>query len=388
VTETRIRLSRPEVAAGEIYWSSAAARIARRRVEGGRAARLACLDIDSTLTGPADLADRVRSRLESAGYAVAFVTSRTEEMIMSSRAYQLSTAPGLQRLPPKLGSAGGRRVYVPPETVLPGGLLDGEIVAGSSGTRILVRGDDGAYRPDPVYEERMGADPEGWRATALALVRTLQREGIGAEPAPIDRPEAYETGETDVYPPLYRVQVNFPSLAEKARFLMALHAARVAGRAGARAVRITDDSNPLHGRIKVFLTPRRAAKVHAVERMVAALCAAVGVARDGFELFFTGDSFPDLAMGMFGGLGARATFLLAGGSRLVTPMVGATETDFAGEPVAAFRRRLRSGDRPGIYRFTLPLGFGTRTVIVGDEMYPGTSEVETVARYVETLTAD
>jgi hypothetical protein len=388
VTETQLRLSRPDVEAAEVYAASAAAGIMRRRTQVGLTPRLACLDIDSTLTGPAELAGRVRTRLEEVGYVVAFVTSRTEEMIMSSWTYALSAAAGLRRPPPKLGIDGDRHVHVPPEDVVPAGLLDGEVIAGSSGTRILLRGEDGAYRPDPLYEEWMGADPDGWRAVATSLVRVLQRQGIEAEPAPIDRREAYETGMTDVYPPLYRVQVNFPSLAEKARFLVALDAARTSGVPDARAVRITDDSNPEHDRIKVFLTPLRGAKVRAVERMVGALCVAAGVPRGALDLFFAGDSFPDLAMGLFGGLGARATFLLAGGSRLVTPMVGAAEADFAGEPVGAYRRRLRAGDRPGTYHFTLPLGHGTRTVIVGDEMYPGTVAVETVARYVETLTGD
>jgi hypothetical protein len=385
LTETKVRISRPDVDTHRLYAASAAATILRGRRVPGRSPRLACLDIDSTLTGPAHLADRVRSELEAAGYAVAFVTSRTEEMILSSGAYALSEATGLRRPPPKLGMEGNRHVVVPPEDLLPRGLLDGEVIAGSSGTRILVRGEDGAYRPDPVYDAMMGNDPAGWRGRAMALVEAAASAGITVEAAPIDRPEAYESGATDIYPPAYRVQVNFPSLTEKAGFLSWLTSDETVRTYGTRAVRITDDSNPHAGRIKVFLTPRRGSKVRAVERLVGALCAAVPCERGDLELFFAGDSFPDLAMGLFGGLGCRATFLLAGGSRLVTPLVGEAQVDFAGEPVDAYRRRLAPSGRHGEYRFTPPLGFTSRTLLVGDALFPGTTAVETVARYVETL---
>jgi hypothetical protein len=364
-----------------VYAGSVAAEILRARMDEGRSPRIACLDIDSTLTGPQTLANRVRLGLEALGFVVVFVTSRTEEMIMCSAAFESSCASGFLRPPPKMGYEGGRHVSLAPERVVAAGLLDGDVIAGSSGTRILVRQTDGGYLPDVAYEG--GVEPAAWREQVETLLRWVRAEGCAFELASIDRRGAYEGGAADVFPPDFRVQVNFLNVEEKAWFLRRISVARRRDAYGARGVVVTDDSYPEKGRIKVFLTPRGGTKVRAVERLVTALCTVAGVERRLIEMFFAGDSFPDLEMGLFGGLGTTATFLLAGGSRLAGPLVGDGVSEFAGERTGAFRRRLSRSGTPGRYRFRMPLkDGGVRMVVVGDEAFPDTEEVETVAAFV------
>jgi len=139
------------------YVRSVAAHKLRLQVAHGRPLHLACLDIDSTLTGDSSLAGAVRSRLEDEGYVIAFDTSRTEEMVMSRESYERSVRAGaLSRPEPHLGHDGGSRVFVAPEQDQPRGILDGDIIAGSTGTHILVRQPDGAYLPDRVCLDLAG----------------------------------------------------------------------------------------------------------------------------------------------------------------------------------------------------------------------------------------
>ncbi len=94
-------------------------------------------------------------------------------------------------------------------------------------------------------------------------------------------------------------------------------------------------------------------------------------------------------MGLLGGLGIDATFLLAGDSRLVESLIAPGVADFAGEPTGSIRRRLEQLPARGEYRFRVPLHPASfRRLIVGDQAFPGTSEVETVYRYVEAQSAE
>lgn len=366
-----------------LYAGSVAATRLRERAQRARPCRLALFDIDSTLSGSAAGADAVRALLVEQGYVVGFVTSRTEEMLLSRPTYLALTARGFHRPVPKLGREGERRVYVPPEEAEPAGILDGEVIAGSSGTRILLRQGDGSYGIDTQYEARFGASPARWRERKMALVAWTRSRGCLAEPAPIDSWEKYEAGEADVAPPDYRIQIDLPSLREKLCFLREVEEARRGDLHGARGVRITDDSDPAEDHWKVILTPRRGSKAHATEAIVRGLCAAAAVERASLHILFAGDSFPDLLMGLLGGLGTHGRLLLVGGSRLSAYLTGGAPPEFAGEPLQAYLRRLAPLDRRGYYRFRLPWPHGgARTLVVGDQAFGGTEAVETVEAYL------
>lgn len=380
------------------YVSSAALRKLLRARDSGLMARIACMDIDSTLTGEPAVADAVRDELERRDIVVGFNTSRTEEMILSSSAFAAASRDGAfcrpqpqlaQRGPTAPGWGGERRESVPPEDVEPRGILDGDFIAASSGTRLLVKQVDGRYLVDRAYEGRYGVSPEDWRDRTLAVLRALWSRGVPGELAEIEDPENYRLGRTDIFPPLFRVQVNFDALEEKRRFEGELAETARTGRSLAHAASslwITDDSHPGEGRWKVFVTPRGGTKAHAAEWLVARLSEKAEMCRRRLQILYTGDSFPDLEMGLFGGLGTDATLLLAGGSRLVEALTSESSETFAGRSLRAYRQRLRRTDIPGAYRFRLPCGrCGERGLLIGDRLYPGTTAVESVLRHVTAL---
>lgn len=378
----------PECPNADPYIDSTAIARVRLNTARGGAPALACLDIDSTLTGRPETVNSVRSLLEEMGFVVIFDTSRTEEMILTQGSYRRS-AGEIGRPPPHLGGSHGRHVYEPTEEHTPPGVLDADIIAGSTGTRILVRQTGDSYLLDREYEQQFGADSE-WRRRALQMTDDLAAAGCRVALAPIEIAGNYERGISDVFPPTYRIQLNFDTLVDKQRFAAALRDRRrnavLARDRDNWNIRLTDDSKPEAGAYKAFLTPWKASKAHAIEHIVRRLSLALDIEPSRFRLLFAGDSFPDLRMGLFGGLAADATFLLAGGSRLADCLTGDDADHFAGEPIGAIRRRLTPEGPPGYYRFRLPCaGGGRRRLIVGDEAFPGTEEVETVYHYLRSV---
>jgi hypothetical protein len=394
------------VSATNAYAESDAVRLLR---SSAGPIRIAFLDIDSTLTGDAAGVDRVRDQLQSMGYVCAFVTSRTEEMVMSARALRASRKRGeLCRPEPHLGRRGELRFYQTPERVAPRGILDGEIIAGSSGSRIYVRQGSG-YRLDRgfglVEDEEGGSRsaptraastraaptrlmlaPEAWREEALGLIAELNGADPLAEPAGIEWAESYESGSADVFPPDYRIQLHFSSETAKKRFVHSLSCRR-RGPWGefARSLRLLDDSHPAQEHYKAFLLPRWASKARAVTRIVDSLRAHLPAGRP-VDLLFAGDSYPDLEMGLLGAPGCTGTLLLVGGSRLVRDLLSPESSAFAGEPLTAIKRRLRATDRSGVYRFRVPRHpHAERRVIVADIAFPGCGAVRSIERYLESL---
>lgn len=360
------------------YVESVAARKLGRARAAGCPLRIACLDIDSTLTGDDAATDKVRARLETLGYIVVFDTSRTEEMLMTEDVFAGSG--DIERPPPLLETERGQHVRVPPETVLPRGILDGDILAASTGTRVLVRQESGQYVVDSSYEARHGATPHDWRAAAEHMLDQARARGCSFEPAAIESQDNYRTGTSDVAPPLFRIQINFSDLDAKLRFVGCLRNLVRSARAN---IIITDDSKP-DTAIKVFLSPRSGSKERAITHIVRCLQRVAGADRGDVSILFAGDSFPDLKMGLLGAPGVEARFLLVGGSRLANALAGGDAT-FAGEKVGAVARRLRPTDRPGYLTFVSPCAaMPARTVIVGDFAYPGTEAVHTVARFLES----
>lgn len=79
--------------------------------------------------------------------------------------------------------------------------------------------------------------------------------------------------------------------------------------------------NPSDNKFSVYLTPRMGNKARAVERIISELATELKRPREDFHVLIAGDSFPDLAIGLCGGLDIEATFLLVGGSRLSSSII-------------------------------------------------------------------
>ena len=240
------------------YADSVALARVRASLDQDQPVRIAMLDIDSTLTGDPDTSARVRAMLEARDYLVVFNTSRTEEMVMSRASYAASCATGrFHRPPPHLGHAVDRRIDVPQEEAEPAGLLDPDIIAGSTGTRILARQRDGAYLPDEEYGSGEPLEPPEWRKRASALVEAINTPDPLLEPAPIESAANYDDGISDVYPPDYRIQLGYADEGDGREAECRLHRIRAAEdeplASTARAIRILDDS--ADGRPSCFFDP-------------------------------------------------------------------------------------------------------------------------------------
>ncbi len=147
-------------------------------------------------------------------------------------------------------------------------------------------------------------------------------------------------------------------------------------------IQFIEDSNPDKGRYSLYVMPALGHKARAVNEVVQKTCEALGIQRNDLELFFAGDSMPDVSMGLHGGLGTQATFLIVGGSRLTDAFVNPTVSHFAGESLAHIKQRLTKKN-DGIYEFHEPLGLPTREVIIGHYAYPGTIGPESILSYLE-----
>jgi hydroxymethylpyrimidine pyrophosphatase-like HAD family hydrolase len=369
------------------YEHSTAVEKLKKARNGGKPLRMAFLDIDSTITGPVEQTNEVRELLEEQGYVVAYVTSRTEEMIMSEE--QRNQTPTFQRPSPHLGiDSSGKRTYVKPEEIVPAGILDPDIIAGTTGTTLLLKQTQGGYQEDFDSRDTMRSESEKWRSGVLQLVDFINQEKNICNPISIDNPLNYYQGETDVYSPDFRIQLSFQSQSDKIIFKEKVRSIRKDLSDPAKKlqllsngitpeaieqilnIRITDDSKPSENKYSAYLTPTRGYKTRAVETIVCSLCNQLSLRRTDLELLIAGDSYPDLGMGLYGGLDTKATFLLVGGSRLMDSLTEQSEEDrydFAGEGISAIRRRLK-GSQNGMYELKPPLN-AKRTVILADYAY-------------------
>lgn len=370
-----------------LYNSSTIIGKLQKRQELGLPLRIAFLDIDSTLTGNPESQKEVRQLLEKQGYGVCFVTSRTEEMVMSKTEFYKSKELGFNRPEPHLGEKEGRRNLAFPEELKEfEGLYDPDIIAGTTGSRILVRQENGGYALDSDFENQQKQTSEEWRNGAMEVLQYIDPEGKLYKLSPLENAQNYSRGEIDVYSPDFRIQVEFSGLESKRmfkeKFKQALHNKEIPENLHRQLqnIRLTEDSSPEKGRLQIYLTPFKGYKARAEENIVSNISESLGVNKSDLELLIAGDSYPDLAMGLYGGVGTRATFLLVGGSRLTEAITQESIRDFAGEEMSAVKNRLVEKGK-GEFEFKVPL-FGARKVIVGDKVYPGTKSVETVKAYL------
>ncbi|HUD44641.1 MAG TPA: hypothetical protein VMR41_03820 [Patescibacteria group bacterium] len=348
--------------------------------------KIAFLDLDDTMTGDKKLTNTTRKQLEKLGYSLIFVSSRTEELLMSSNSYKKSLRHGFTRPQPYSGSKDGKQYYIKTEKHTPTGLLDPDVIAGSTGTQIIIKQQDGAYREDTGYTSSFGLSTIEWKQQCLRLLQIIDPQKKLFQLSPIDIPSNYYQRVTDVFPPYFRLGIICKNLTAKKTFLRRLrqlsfdpflhiHMQRLI-----KNIRITDDSNPSQNNYNLYLTPRSGYKARAVEYLVHAICSQLKIEREQLEILIAGDSFPDLEMGLYAGIGTNATFLLVGGSRLSEVLLHTNQHKFAGEELSAIKRLLKPKGK-GRYTFHIP-SLLKRTCIVGSEAFMGKKAVETIHSYL------
>jgi len=406
--------SSPETKTVEIsnaYRDSYAATKLLERKNANQPLKMAFFDIDSTVTGNANATSEIRKHLEESGYVVCFITSRTEEMIMTDT--KRSESPTLNRPDPHLGvDEFGKRFQADPEVVESNGLLNADIIAGTTGSSgPMVKQIDGSYVRDPQFEVKAKAESDVWRKGAKQLIDFVNKCEPLCQIAPIDDANNYLVNETDIFPPDFRFQLDFPSLEAKQKFQDKVTEFKLTNKLGLLSqgldvsavenifnIKITDDSKPAESKFTTYLTPIRGYKARAEEEIVSNICKQVGVNRSDLELLIAGDSFPDLGMGFYGGVGTQATFLLAGGSRLsedlIKPVSADKNVSFAGEGLNAIRNRLKPVEgKLGHYTFRQPSisenesssqSIKTRNIVILDQVFPGQKSADSILSFLQT----
>lgn len=319
-------------------------------IKNRQSPRLACLDVDGTLTGQPAIQAEVRSLLEKQGYVIVFLTARTPELCMSGSERRradptlfthLTTLPAVHRSP---------WLMVDPATVETfNGLLDPDIIA-SLGGAIAVKGATG-YARDETHHQLSPSDDTAWQNAILREVH----HAAGAQAAHIS-----------VVPLRFRLQLDFASAAAKDEVLGRLEK-ELADPHGPPAV-VIDNTHPgdPEPQYTAFVVSPHATKEAMLNRVVSALTALSGLPQQPLDLLIAGDGQPDAQMGLSGAPDTHATFLIPAGARLTAYLK------------RQYGNQLQPHAQPGWYTFT-PTG---RTVIIGDEAYPGTEAVSTMRAWL------
>ncbi len=353
-----------------------------RNLENNLPPRIAFLDIDATMTGDPDDTNATREILENRGYCVVFVTARTEEMLLSKKAYHESRKAGFGRPQPNLDFRDGHFRYTPPEIFEPKGLIDADIISGSTGTQIIVRQEDGSYLSDQSYDRTMGESADHWRKKALELVQMVDHEGV-SRLSQLEDLENYVTGVTNVAPPKYRVAVEFDSLERKLQFMNCWDTVRKQAQTKHffTNVRLIDDSHPKHNAYAVCLTPRHGGKGYAVDHIIQVIRTLLPKDRLKMEILISGDGYPDLEMGLMAAHGSNVTFIIPGGAHVAKALIKPGVDTFAGEDIRDIKRRLRELTSAGQYIYHA--NNSDRNVIVGDQAFTGLKEVASIRSFLE-----
>lgn len=316
--------------------------------------KFAFIDIDNTLTGNgsgtgnSQLIMQVRKLLKKKSYLFCPTTSRTEEMMMSQKTYEKSKEIYfLKRPPPKLFFDQGLYYYKDPLLVEPLGILDGEIIISSSGSKIFVKQTNNAYQEDICFYDKAFPDPQTWRNTVTTQINNINNVKNIVKLSSIEYADRYSSGTNNVYPPDYRIQLFFTSIKDKLFFISKLLKIKKSSKdVSINTLNITYDSDPKKNKISVYLTPKNG-KIDAVNHVMEHLRLDLDITAP--ELLLVGDSWPDLEMGLFSAVDIpNGTFFLVGGSRL---------------------RNFIQTDDKGVYYYK---GNGyERKVVIGDIIFPG-----------------
>lgn len=275
--------------------------------------KLAFIDVDGTLTAnpedtnekdllDKDLTNQAITELQKKGFTCILNTSRTAEMCMSEKQYELSKKNfGFSRPPPHMGIDDNRkRYYVKPEEFFPEKILDLPIIISSSGACIHVRQENGGYAIDRSFYPNDFPDPATWRKNTTSYLSGLN---IPFSFGHIENADAYQKKEAEIFPADYRIQLIFTSYKN-----MLLLSGSIEEKSG---LYFTDDSNPKKNLFMGYITPKNG-KINAIEHVIKNL------EKSEAEILIIGDSLPDLEAGLKikAPSSTIITCLIVGGSRL------------------------------------------------------------------------
>ncbi|HEX8965910.1 MAG TPA: hypothetical protein VF820_05760 [Patescibacteria group bacterium] len=351
--------------------------------------KIAFLDIDSTLTGDEKSIKQTKIQLKKMGYQLVFVTARTEEMVMSEIEYKKSKQLGFSRPKPYVSLKNGKYVYKDPAKEN-NNFVNPDIIIGSTGTQILIKQSQGGYIADTSFEKLFGVSSKCWREQTKKIIAQADPKKR-AKFATIEFEESYKNHISDIYPPKYRIKLLFKSILDKKTFISNIkkiistsYITRKESRFEKSGIRIIDESNTLHNKFAIYITPALGNKGNAVNHVVTNICQYLKISQDDIHVILAGDSYPDLAMLFYGAKGTNATAILVGGSRLSNILITKEINEYAGEDLSLFKNNMQKHkEKIGYFYFTENLHeIYNRNIVIGDLAYPHTKGPATLLAFL------
>lgn len=355
----------------------------KRREKLHKPLRIAFLDIDSTMTGSIKSTNATRRKLEKLGYIIVYVTARTEEMIMTSVSYTASRKLGFTRPVPKLARLADRYIYTPVELIEPMGLLDPDVIAGSSGTQLYIKQKTGGYISDEGFYSNLKVT-KNWRKDVKNLIEKYNSPSKKAYFALYETPKNYIKGLTNVYPPKYRITVLFQSAKIKNEFRSFIKNTLKSENIFTN-IRLTDDSEPARDLHQIHITPKDGSKTKAVDHIINQICTLLTIERSKLHVLIAGDGHADFDMGMRAARGTCATFLLPGGSRLM-PLLRCNDThpDILDDALESLKSQIQASKIKGHYK---NLMHENRELIICDEVCRGQKQAASLLLALKKISA-
>lgn len=353
-----------------IWTNSLALEKLRHRRDQNETLRIAFLDVDYTLTGEPAQQLLLRHQLEKHGYVIAFMTARTSELCLSWAARATSSAPIQRRLKakPALDPASFPSMQ---------GLLDPDVLAPVLGGELLIKQINGGFAVDEKYAKSIPYSSTIWGdyGARLADQLTISLGTIAPQ----------------VLLAKYWVQVSFQTAREKNAFVTTVRELQQRAEppvgydqdffAMVKETMLTDESHP-HANppsFAVFITHKNVHKMAAVDYVMQVLTDALALPARQIEVLLAGDGPSDLRMGFYGAAASKATFLIPGGARLARYLIRRDMSFIDPEFSAVPNQLVPRTNQRGYYHFAPT----DRTVILGDEAFPGTNGPETLLAWLD-----
>lgn len=317
-------------------------------------------DIDYTLSLPLNKKNwrliknnnfsyKIRNLLKKKGYIFCLNTSRTEEMLMSSKNYEISKQKyNLIRPKPHLGFKDEKRIYIPPEKIEPLGIIDPDIIISSTGTKIFLKEKRGGYKEINFLKTKIS---KTWRNKIINLIEKIKNKN-DFEFSSLENINNFIKGKVDVSPPDYRIEIHFKNIKLKKKFILEIK--KNIKNNNNFSLFFNDDSNPITKKNILFLTPSNGKK-EAVDYLIKKI--------KPNKVIFFGDSFLDLEMAIKskGDGNIDYTFIIPTQSRL-TKYLLEKKKYFAGNYIGSITLNLIK-KKKGFYQYY------KRKIIILDELF-------------------
>src|SRR5205823_287976 len=131
-----------------------------------------------------------------------------------------------------------------------------------------------------------------WRTRTRKVLDFIHALGVKFTLASIENSNNYKSYKTDVYPPDYRIQINFDNEENKSHFSHTLKDLQKditipeKIKEQIKNIRLQDESRYQMEEYSMYITPHNASKYHAANHVMEELCRSLSIDESNFFIFF------------------------------------------------------------------------------------------------------